>query len=148
MQKAIYHEYMASFLINFFWVKMNISDLNRNELIALAGLIRLVLLADRVLSEAEQEKLDTLINAVGVDKFRVLLDDFDKCCNDMEHFKIFLQKIDRLSVRIMIYNLLFEMATIETVSPVESDVLEWLATQWDIDMGLYFNTELNGYYES
>ncbi len=115
---------------------MKAAELNENELTALAGLAKYVLLSDKILTPEENIKLIAVTEKIGKEKFRRYLDRFEKTCPDIESFKAFLKKIENQDARESIYNIVFELATVDSIDNNETSLLNWLETEWQIKIGI------------
>jgi len=117
-------------------VFMTIAEMKPDELTALIGLAKFVIMSDRILTPEERLKFDAIIEKIGPEKFRELLDKFDTCCPDEDSFRQFLKKIVSQEARESIFRIVFDLATVDSVDPIESDMLDWLAGEWDIRIGI------------
>ena len=111
---------------------MELRDLNHEERLSLVALLREVVGADSSASEAEADAIDRVVEALGEDEYRRLVDEVDARFKDEAGFKAFLAGIDRQEARDLIYGTVLETATADTVSTSESDILDWLARTWNV----------------
>jgi hypothetical protein len=113
---------------------MELADLNQNEQIALAGLLEFVVLASGHVTEDEQNEIDTIVEALGEDKYRKAVEEVDKRFPDEKALRKFLSTIEREEAKELIYGLVIEAAMADTVEGRESALLEWLAEEWDVEV--------------
>jgi GTP cyclohydrolase I len=113
---------------------MELADLNQNEQIALAGLLEFVVLASGHVTEDEQNEIDTIVEALGEEKYRKAVEEVDKRFPDEKAFREFLSTIEREEAKELIYGLVIEAAMTDTVEGRESALLEWLAEEWDVEV--------------
>jgi hypothetical protein len=113
---------------------MELADLNKEEQIALAGLLEFVVLASGHVTEDEQAELDKIVEALGADNYRVAVEEVDRRFPDETAFRSFLGKIDRQEAREVIYGTVIEAAMTDTVEGRESKLLSWLADEWKVQV--------------
>ncbi len=113
---------------------MELADLNQNEQIALAGLLEFVVLASGHVTEDEQNEIDTIVEALGEEKYRKAVEEVDKRFPDEKALRKFLSTIEREEARELIYGVVIEAAMADTVEGRESALLEWLAEEWDVEV--------------
>lgn len=113
---------------------MELSELNKNEQIALAGLLEFVVLASGHVTEDEELEIDAIVEALGEDSYRVAVEEVDKRFKDETELRAFLSKIDRQEAREVIYGSVMEAAMTDTVEGRESELLDWLAKEWNIEI--------------
>jgi hypothetical protein len=113
---------------------MELADLNQDEQIALAGLLEFVVLASGHVTEDEQNEIDSIVDALGEDKYRKAVEQVDKRFPDEKALRTFLSKIDRQEAREVIYGSVIEAAMTDTVEGRESALLDWLAEEWKVEV--------------
>ncbi len=113
---------------------MEIADLNKDEQVALAGLLEFVILASGHLTEDEEQEISAIIDAIGEDSYQSAVDEVDKRFPDEESLRQFLSKIDRQEAREVIYGSVIEAAMKDAVEGRESGLLEWLAEEWKVEV--------------
>jgi hypothetical protein len=111
---------------------MELRDLNHEERLSLVALLQEVVGADSSASEAEANAIDRVVQALGEDEYRRLVDEVDSRFTDEGSFKAFLAGIDRQDARELIYGTVLETATADTISTSESEILDWLARTWNV----------------
>ena len=113
---------------------MELADLNKDEQIALAGLLEFVVLASGHVTEDEQAEIDAIVDALGEGSYRAAVEEVDKRFSDEETLRSFLRKIDRQEAREVIYGTIMEAAMTDTVEGRESELLTWLAKEWNVEV--------------
>ncbi len=113
---------------------MDLADLNQDEQIALAGLLEFVVLASGHVTEDEQNEIDAIVEALGEDKYRKAVDEVDKRCPDEKALRTFLSTIGRQEARELIYGSVTEAAMTDSVEGRRSELLDWLAGAWSIEV--------------
>jgi uncharacterized tellurite resistance protein B-like protein len=113
---------------------MELADLNKDEQIALAGLLEFVVLASGHVTEDEQAEIDAIVDALGAGSYRAAVEEVDKRFSDEETLRSFLHTIDRQEAREVIYGTIMEAAMTDTVEGRESELLTWLAKEWNVEV--------------
>lgn len=113
---------------------MEISQFTKEEKIALVGLIEHLLMADNVVSFEESEALRNVVAEIGEHDYRSLIHDYRPIIENLDSFKQFLMNIERQEPREMIYGTLFEIAESDFFEENESELLDWLAKEWELDI--------------
>ena len=115
---------------------MEIPELQKDEKLALVGLMEHVLIADETVSPEEEETLANVISLIGDNEYRSLIFDYNKTFPNSDRFKMFLRTIERKDARELIYGTLFDIAQSDFVHQKESSILDWLATEWELDISI------------
>jgi uncharacterized tellurite resistance protein B-like protein len=115
---------------------MEINQFIKDEKIALVGLIEHLLMADNVVSIEESEALRDVVAKIGEHEYRTLIHDYKPIIDNMERFKQFLTNIERQEPREIIYGTLFEIAEADFFDENESELLDWLAKEWKLDINI------------
>ncbi|MGD0837398.1 MAG: hypothetical protein ABSB49_12230 [Polyangia bacterium] len=113
---------------------MELADLNPNEQVALAGLLEFVVLASGHVNEDEQKEIDAIVAAIGTDDYRKAVERVDQSFPDEEALRAFLSTIDRQEARELIYGSVIGAAMIDTVEGRPSELLDWLAGAWHVEV--------------
>ena len=113
---------------------MELSDLNKEEQIALAGLLEFVVLASGHVTEDEQNEIGTIVEALGDDAYNAAVAEVDKRFPDEQTLRKFLSTISRQEAREVVYGTVIEAAMTDTVEGRESELLEWLADEWKVEV--------------
>jgi len=113
---------------------MELSELNQDERIALAGLMKIVVLSDRSGSDEELDYVHDLSDELGAEGYQKALDAFEKRFADVKTFQTFLRGIKREEARDLIFATVVEAAEAEGIEGQEAQILDWLAKAWDIEI--------------
>lgn len=113
---------------------MEIRDLNSDERLALAGLVKTVVLSDRNVSDDEIDEIHKIARELGDDAYQSALDTFESRFPDEKSFKEFLLTIQRPDARDLIYGSILEGAAGDAIEGEESELLAWLASAWKIQV--------------
>ncbi len=112
---------------------MTISELTHEQLVGLVGLLEAVVMADKTVSEPEQDVLSAIVETIGEEMYRAVLEDADNRFADLDALKVFLQTIDQQDARELIYGTVWQEAVATpSVNHDESELLSWLASTWKI----------------
>src|SRR5215470_19881412 len=103
---------------------MELRDLNHEERLALVALLEQVVESQAAVSEDEAAEIDRVVDALGEDEYRRLVEEVDARFTDEESLKEFLRGIGRQEARDLIYGTVLAMAAEQTVRRAESDVLD------------------------
>lgn len=112
---------------------MELRDLNHDQRLALAGLIEATVVADRRVSEEEEDVLAEVIEQLGDEQYRQLTAEADEKFASEDAFKPFLAALQGQEARELIYGTVMELAMADVVGGEESPLLEWLADTWNIE---------------
>ncbi|OGU13260.1 MAG: hypothetical protein A2X61_03720 [Ignavibacteria bacterium GWB2_35_12] len=115
---------------------MEINQFTKDEKLALVGLIEHLLMADNVVSYEETEALRNVVSELGEHDYRSLIHDYKSIIENIDSFKQFLMNIERQEAREVIYGTLFEIAEADFFDENESELLDWLAKEWDLDISI------------
>ncbi|MBI5326326.1 MAG: TerB family tellurite resistance protein [Ignavibacteriae bacterium] len=115
---------------------MEINQFTKEEKIALVGLIEHLLMADNVVSYEESEALRNVVAEIGEHDYRSLIHDYRPIIENLDSFKQFLINIERQEPREIIYGTLFEIAESDFFEENESELLDWLAKEWELDINI------------
>jgi len=113
---------------------MELRDLNPDERVALAALIEFVVLASGHVTEDEEREIETIVSELGEDEYRKAMDEVDRRFPDEEAARKFLKTITRPEARELIYGAVLEAAMTDTIEGRESQMLEWVAKEWNIQV--------------
>jgi hypothetical protein len=113
---------------------MELADLNKDEQIALAGLLEFVVLASGHVTEDEEQEIDAIVEALGEENYRVAVEEVDKRFKDEDSMRGFLSTIDRQEAREVIYGTVIEAAMTDTMEGRENALLTWLAGEWKVEV--------------
>ena len=113
---------------------MELKDLNGDETLAMAALLKFVVFGDSQVTEEEREEIDLVVEEIGEDRYRAAMDEADVRFADEDALKAFLSKIERPEARELIFGMVFEAALIDAIEGRESEILEWLRAAWNIEV--------------
>jgi uncharacterized tellurite resistance protein B-like protein len=109
-------------------------DLTREESLALIGLLKIMIEADKRFGLRESATLQLLAERMGRKLFNQLVDEARPRFPDRDTLKVQAAAIERPAARALIFATLKEMAYADDqLNPAESDLLVWLAQVWRLD---------------
>jgi hypothetical protein len=111
---------------------MELSDLTREERVALAALLELVVDSNAAVSEDELEEVQHVVQAVGDVAYAEAADEAAARFRDEADLKAFLPSITRREARELIYGAVLEAALPDTMGAHESAMLNWLGEEWGV----------------
>jgi uncharacterized tellurite resistance protein B-like protein len=124
--------------------------LTAHEALVLAGLLRKLIGADGVFSEAERHALtrasqliavvdeaalatDAEAPALGTKELYALIEQAGETYADDTVLRKAALEIERVDARAAIYAILFDVAASDMVSEREGELLDWLSDEWELD---------------
>ena len=113
---------------------MELSELNADERTALVGLVKTIVMSDGNVSEDELEEVEQIVAGIGEEVYEASLDAFESRFLDEASFKKFLAGITRPEARDLIYGTILEAASADAIEVRESELLDWLAKTWNIEV--------------
>jgi hypothetical protein len=111
---------------------MELSDLTREERVALAALLELVVESNATLSDDELQEVQHVVNAIGDVTYAEAADEAAERFRDEADLKAFLPSITRQEARELIYGAVLEAALPDAMGAHESAILNWLGKEWGI----------------
>ena len=111
---------------------MELSDLTREERVALAALLELVVESNAAVSDDELRAVQHIVEAVGDVAYAEAADEAGARFRDEADLKAYLPSITRQEARELIYGAVLEMALPDAIGAHESAMLNWLGTAWGI----------------
>ena len=111
---------------------MELSDLTREERIALVALVEFVMESDATVSDDEVDQVQAIVDEIGEPAYREAVAEVDERFGDEDELKAFLRTVDRQQARETIYEAALEAAIPNAIGTRESQLLEWLAKEWKI----------------
>jgi hypothetical protein len=111
---------------------LEIADLTREEDLALIGLLKAVIQADKELSFEENEELKRIAGLMGRERFHERVGEAKEMFVKLSDIKGFVRKIDRKPARRLIFDLLKYMAERDGINPAEDELMAWLAEVWEL----------------
>ena len=111
---------------------MELSDLSREERVALAALLELVVESNATVSDDELKDVQLVVTAVGDVAYAEAADQAAAQFRDEAELKAFLPSITRQDARELIYGAVLEAALPDAMGAHESAMLNWLGKAWGI----------------
>jgi hypothetical protein len=115
---------------------MELSDLDHDERVALVVLVELVGESNAEVTEEEAGRIDAVAQALGDEEYRRLAAEADERCPDEAAIRAALRAVKRQEARELIYGTALEVAAGDAIRGGESDLLDWLAGEWGIEVKL------------
>ena len=113
---------------------MELNDLTREERVALAALLELVVQSNATVSDDELKEVKHVVSALGDVAYAEAADEAAVRFQDEADLKAFLPTITRQEARELIYGAVLETALPDAMSMHESAILNWLGKEWGIAM--------------
>ncbi len=110
------------------------STLSHMELLALVGLLEYVIMADNFLTDDEEAQVQHVMASIGTARYEELIDEFDAEYADEQDFRSLLESITNQESRDLIYGNIVDISNANVLMGRTSDLLEWLAKEWNIDI--------------
>jgi hypothetical protein len=112
---------------------MTLSELTHNQLLALVALIETVAESGDAVTDAEQDGIDTIVDELGEQTYRDLIEEADDRFGNEDDLKAFLEDITDRHARELIYGTVLDEAMAEpTAHGRTGELLRWLAQAWNI----------------
>jgi hypothetical protein len=111
---------------------MELSDLTREERVALAALLDLVVESNAIVSDDELKEVRRVVDGVGEAEYAEAAGEADERFRDEADLKAFLPSITRQEARELIYGAVLETALPDAMGEHESTMLDWLGKEWGI----------------
>ena len=111
---------------------MGLSQLNDEELVALAGLMREVIQADHEYTESERQCVDELAAEIGEERFARVFDEAKRSLTSRHEVKEHAKTVARPEARRAIFDFLMRLSAADGVDRDEEKPLRWLASWWDL----------------
>lgn len=111
---------------------MELRDLDREERIALVGLVEFIGESNPEVTDEESSRIDAIVAELGEETYRTLVAQADERLTDEDSLRELLQKVARQDARELIYGAALELAVGDTIRPSASALLDWLAEEWGI----------------
>ncbi len=108
-----------------------VSELNEQEKIFLAGAIKVLILADGEVGEEELDDLDRIVDELGFVDFDEHLERFEAAVKDEADFEFLARNIFHEPTKSLITRILWDLALQEGfASPAEEKVIQNIRTWW------------------
>ena len=111
---------------------MELSDLTREERVALAALLELVVESNATVSDDGVKEVQDVVGAVGDLAYAEAADEAAERFHDEAELKAFLPSITRQEARELIYGAVLQAALPDAMGAHESAILNWLGTAWGV----------------
>jgi hypothetical protein len=115
---------------------MELSDLNHDEQLALLGLVQFIGESNHEVTEEESDSIDDIVDALGEEQYGKVADEADERFADEDALRAFLAGVGRPEARELIYGAALEVALADTMGQGESELLDWLAETWAIEVSV------------
>ncbi len=112
---------------------IDFKDLDENEQLALAALLRLLVRMDGQFSQAEQEALQEIALDFGEKRFWKVMEEAASKAPDEARIRAVAQSVTRLSARELIYGAVLGVAMSDVIQGGETSLLDWLRAEWKLD---------------
>lgn len=113
---------------------MELNELNKDERLALVGLMESVATADLRGSADEAAEVGEVAAAFGDEAYRFCLDESERRFRDDTALRAFLRTIQRQEARELIFSYAFDLAASDAVGKNETAILDWVALEWNIEV--------------
>lgn len=111
---------------------MELSDLTRDERLALLALMEQVVVADHEATSDEAQQITDVAAALGEEDYQDCLNEVEECFIDHDTLKEFLKTIQRQEARELIVGTVLNVAMADTMSVGEESVLDWVKGEWGV----------------
>ncbi len=112
---------------------MDVKELQKDERIALLGLLKLMIQADKEMSNEEGRELNRVAEVMGPDLWKATKQEAMETLRTVEDIRRQAEKVERAEARELIYELVFDMALPGSVVDSEREELDWLVKLWGIE---------------
>jgi hypothetical protein len=112
---------------------MNLADLTREEQLALGGLIRLMIRADGVFTDEEEERVDAIGEELGSRElvWRMISDSAQAFKDDAD-LRRAAAAVSRVEARELMLGVLTSVAVADSVTPGEMGLLDAVRVAWGV----------------
>ena len=111
---------------------MEIGELNRDERVALMGLLKLMIQADSEMSDEEGRELNRIAAMMGPELWKETKKAAMESLKNADDIRQQASRVTRPAARQLIYDLVFDMALPGSVVDSEKQELDWLVELWEI----------------
>lgn len=107
-------------------------DLSNAELIVLAGLLRLMMMADHVVTSEELSSVDRIGRTLGLtdEGWSEIWEQAAEELSDVDDVRTAAASLARPAAREAVYEMLYKLADSDSIADAEWDLLEWLDETW------------------
>jgi hypothetical protein len=113
---------------------MELRDLDHDEQLALLALVQFIGESNREVTDEESESIARIVAGMGSQSYRAIAAEADERFADEAALRTFLGQITRPEARELIYGAVLEVALGDTIQNSESELLDWLAQEWRIQV--------------
>jgi len=113
---------------------MELAGLEHEERVALVSLVEWIGESNREITEEESRSIAGIVDALGAEAYRAIAAEVDDRFASEEALRAFLSSITRQEARELIYGATLEVAIGDAIQRSESDLLDWLAREWSIEV--------------
>ena len=111
---------------------MQFTDLHPDEQLALVALSRAIVRADEVVTPAEGHRVARIALEMGEETYRRAFARAIESFPDEPALKRFLESIQRLEARSLIYDTILDLAAVDELTPAEEPLIRWLENAWSL----------------
>lgn len=115
---------------------MELRDLDHDEQLALLGLVQFIGESNHEVTDEESETIADVVKALGAAHYRKVAGEADERFADEGALREFLTGVGRPDARELIYGTALEVALADTMGQGESELLDWLANAWNIEVSV------------
>lgn len=115
---------------------MELSDLSHDEQLALLGLVQFIGESNHQVTDEESDSIADIVQALGAAHYRKIATEADESFGDEAALRTFLEGVTRPEARELIYGTALEVALSDTMFEGESELLDWLASTWNIEVSV------------
>ena len=113
---------------------MELGDLTHVEQLALLGLVQFIGESNRDVTDEESDAIAAIVAGLGAERYRKVAAEADERFADEESLRNYVQTAGRPEARELIYGHVLEVAMGDTIQSSESELLDWIAEQWGIEV--------------
>ena len=111
---------------------VKLADLSAEELLAMVGLAKLVVRADKELSSDEAKALRDLASECGDEAWNVALGEAQRRFRTRSDAMFYAKNVTRSEARVAIHGAMVKLGESDEIVPEEQKVLDWLAELWEL----------------
>lgn len=115
---------------------MELRDLDHDEQLALLGLVQFIGESNHEVTDEESASIAQIVAALGAQHYRKIAAEADERFADEDALRDFLSEVGRPEARELIYGHALEVALADTLQKGESELLDWLGDEWDIEVAV------------
>ena len=120
---------------------MEIKDLDQQERVVLAALVKFTVMSDGLVSEGEAGEIDAIVAELGEVNYQVAMDVAREKVTDLESLRQVLESVTRQEARELLYGTVIELSLPESIDPREGELLDLLSEVWSIQPEFEATTE-------